>query len=100
MDQASGDTNVTLTTLKLDEYRVPHSNPRQQVNWITTLAPLVAIIAVLLIGSAVYQAIRKKRRPKRVAPDPNVCMDPDPTRNSDVRVRFLTDERAPGPSYR
>jgi hypothetical protein len=93
MDQGSGDEREVLVNVtEVNEYHVSSDeNSDHQVNWITTLAPLLLIILVLIIGVTVHLVVSNKRRKpiKRGKPDPNVCMDPDPTRERDVRVRFL-----------
>lgn len=96
MEQASSEENVTLALAEYYETHLSQSHPRHQhqdqVNWITTLAPLIAITALLFIGSLSYCIIRRRTKSdKKGIPDPAVCMDPDPTRDSDVHIRFLSD---------
>lgn len=92
MEQPCDSMNATCRILETAAWDRNRVSRQEHVNWFATLLPLIALIVVFLTGTLIFLVVKKKgKRVKRGDPDPEVCMDPDPTAKYDVHRRFLSD---------
>lgn len=83
MDLTAGSFDAWNTTIS-EQLSLTSDQTAKDVNWMTTLAPLIMLILLLMTGTTAYFITRRKRLQKMGKQDPAVSYDPDPIPEEDI----------------